>query len=153
MMWRGDCCAYSSLKFAPSPTPVHDMVVAMKRFAPPLLLAALSACQPNAAPAPAVVASPAAVVGDPARGLDIADRNCSLCHQVTASGASPHAMAPPFATLAQRYPLEALGEALAEGIVVGHRDMPQIVLEPQQIQDLLTYLQTIQQPSASPARD
>lgn len=123
----------------------------MKRLAPLLLL--LAACQPGGAAAPAVVASPGGLAGDPARGLDIADRNCSLCHQVTAQGASPHLKAPPFATLAQRYPLEALGEALAEGIVVGHRDMPQIMLEPQQIQDLLTYLQTIQQASAPPARD
>lgn len=123
----------------------------MKRLTLPLL-AALAACQPAAPPPPAVVATPAAVVGDPARGLDIADRNCSLCHQVTASGASPHPKAPPFATLGQRYPIESLGEALAEGIVVGHKDMPQIKLEPQAVHDLLEYLQRIQVPAA-PAQD
>lgn len=116
-----------------------------------LLFVALGACQPAAAPPPAVVATPAAVVGNPARGLDIADRNCSLCHQVTATGASPHPQAPPFATLGQRYPVEALAEALAEGMVVGHKDMPQIKLEPQAVHDLLEYLQRIQVPA--PAQD
>jgi hypothetical protein len=32
--------------------------------------------------------------------------------------------------LEARYPLEALEEALAEGIVTGHPDMPQFALEP-----------------------
>lgn len=122
----------------------------MKKVAP-LALLALAACQPASPAAPAVVASAGAVVGDPARGLDVADRNCALCHQIAATGASPHPQAPPFATLAQRYPLESLGEALAEGIVVGHKGMPQIMLEPQKIHDLIAYLQGIQRPAA-PAR-
>lgn len=105
-------------------------------------LALLAACQPAAptsvAPAPAVVAQ-----GDPARGLQIADRNCSLCHAVGRDGASPHPKAPPLRTLAGRYPLESLGEAFAEGAVVGHTGMPQIQLAPQQINDLIVYLKTL----------
>lgn len=116
-----------------------------------VLLVALAACQSTAVPPPAV-ASPEAKRGDPARGLDVADRNCSLCHAIAATGASPHPEAPAFRTLGSRYPLEALSEALAEGIVVGHIGMPQIQLEPQKIDDLIAYLETIQTPPPAPRK-
>jgi len=51
-------------------------------------------------------------------------------HAVGADGESPVPEAPPFRMLEARYPLEALEEALAEGIVTGHPDMPQFALEP-----------------------
>jgi len=53
-------------------------------------------------------------------------------------------MAPPFRTLSHNYPVDSLGEALAEGILVGHRDMPEFELEAAQIDDLLAYIQSIQ---------
>jgi hypothetical protein len=40
----------------------------------------------------------------------------------------------------QRYPIENLAEALAEGIVSGHPDMPVIVFEPADIEAFLAYL-------------
>jgi mono/diheme cytochrome c family protein len=43
-----------------------------------------------------------------------------------------------------RYPIETLGEALAEGIVTGHPAMPQFELAPAQIHDLLSYLKTLE---------
>ena len=66
------------------------------------------------------------------------------CHAVGATDESTHPEAPPFRDLSQRYPLEALEEAFAEGIVVGHPDMPVFIAEPDQIDAILTYLATLQ---------
>lgn len=79
------------------------------------------------------------------RGLSIATANCSQCHAVGATGISPRAGAPPFRELSSRYPLTYLEEALAEGIMTGHNDMPQFVFQPAEIRDFLAYLETIQQ--------
>ncbi len=79
------------------------------------------------------------------RGLSIATANCAQCHAVGASGDSPRVGAPPFRELSSRYPLEYLEEALAEGIMTGHNEMPQFIFEPPQIRDFLAYLETIQQ--------
>jgi mono/diheme cytochrome c family protein len=43
-----------------------------------------------------------------------------------------------------RYPIETLGEALAEGIYTGHAEMPAFELSPDQINDLLSYLKTLE---------
>ena len=78
------------------------------------------------------------------RGWQIAVDACGDCHAVGAGGASPLPIAPPFHQLARNYPLEWLEEALAEGMVTGHENMPIIELDPVQIDDFLTYLATIQ---------
>ena len=54
-------------------------------------------------------------------------------------------MAPPFRTLSRNYPVNALEEAFAKGILVGHRDMPQFQLEPAEIDALVQYLNSIQE--------
>jgi len=115
----------------------------MKALTLLVLLATLAACQSTAPQPVNEPTPPAAAMGDPKRGLDIADRNCSLCHAVGPQGASPNSKAPAFRTLRGRYPLENLSEALAEGMVVGHSGMPQIQLQPQQINDLIAYLKTL----------
>lgn len=55
-------------------------------------------------------------------------------------------IAPPLSELERRYPVEHLAEALAEGIFVGGHgaDMPELVLSPAEIDDLLAYLARIQ---------
>ena len=116
----------------------------MKSCAAMIIMASLAACQPQAGRQVADAAPAAVAAGDPARGFEVADRNCSLCHAIARDGASPHPKAPAFRALASRYPLEGLGEALAEGIVVGHSGMPQIELDPKRIDDLITYLKTLQ---------
>jgi cytochrome c len=52
--------------------------------------------------------------------------------------------APPFRELHNRYPVETLEESLAEGIVTGHADMPQFQLSPDQIDDLIAFLKTLE---------
>ena len=54
------------------------------------------------------------------RGEAIVKTNCAECHATGLKGDSPNAKAPPFRTLGQRYKIDDLQEALAEGIVVGH---------------------------------
>jgi mono/diheme cytochrome c family protein len=54
-------------------------------------------------------------------------------------------MAPPFRTLSRNYPVNSLEEAFAEGIAVGHRDMPRFELEPAQIDAIVAYLSAIQE--------
>jgi mono/diheme cytochrome c family protein len=78
------------------------------------------------------------------RGKAYARANCARCHAIDRRSDSPLKIAPPFRTLHQRYPINSLEEALAEGIYTGHADMPAFELEPEQIHDLLSYLKTLQ---------
>lgn len=83
------------------------------------------------------------------RGRAYAQRHCATCHAIRRTGSSPYDRAPPFRTLHERYDVEGLAEALAEGIVVGHtgaRQMPQFVLSPAEIDDLLAYLKSLESP-------
>ena len=99
----------------------------------------LSAALTVAAASGAQALSPA-----PQRGFVFVETNCSKCHAVGRFGDSLLAIAPPFRTLHERYPVEQLAEALAEGIVVGHPTMPQFTLDPAQIDDVITYLKTLE---------
>ena len=58
--------------------------------------------------------------GSPQRGRRFVEAHCARCHAVGRAGPSPLAAAPPFRRLHERYPVEDLKEALAEGIVTGH---------------------------------
>jgi cytochrome c len=78
------------------------------------------------------------------RGRTYARSHCAQCHAIDRTGQSPFQPAPPFRTLHQRYPIETLGEALAEGIVTGHPAMPEFQLSPDEIHDLLSYLKTLE---------
>ncbi|WP_315721227.1 MULTISPECIES: cytochrome c [unclassified Bradyrhizobium] len=78
------------------------------------------------------------------RGRAYAKAHCARCHAIGSTGESPFKQAPPFRTLHLRYPIESLGEALAEGIVTGHPAMPQFELAPPQINDLLSYLKSLE---------
>ena len=78
------------------------------------------------------------------RGKAFAQANCARCHSIDRGSKSPLKLAPPLRTLHDRYPIEALEEALAEGISTGHPSMPAFELEPDQIYDLLSYLKTLE---------
>lgn len=79
------------------------------------------------------------------RGEALLAKSCARCHAVGTTGASPHPQAPPFRTLARRYPIEGLGEALAEGLSVGHPDMPEFAFGPEDVGAILAYLKSIQE--------
>ncbi len=78
------------------------------------------------------------------RGEVLLSRNCARCHATGTGGASPHE-APPFRTLSRRYPVEGLAEALAEGLFVGHPDMPQFAFEARDVGAIIAYLKSIQE--------
>ncbi len=88
---------------------------------------------------PALAASPAE-----RRGKAYVTSHCGRCHAIDRVSSSPLKIAPPFRTLHLRYPVETLGEALAEGIYTGHAEMPAFELTPAQIHDLLSYLKTLE---------
>jgi mono/diheme cytochrome c family protein len=77
-------------------------------------------------------------------GKRLAENLCARCHAIGLEGASPNAEAPPFRSFHGKWPLENLAEALAEGIAVGHPDMPAFELYPEQIEDLIAYLYTLE---------
>ncbi len=79
------------------------------------------------------------------RGQELLAANCSRCHAVGRTGSSPRADAPPFRTLSRKYPIEGLAEALAEGLYVGHPDMPEFAFEPRDVGAILDYLNSIQE--------
>jgi mono/diheme cytochrome c family protein len=70
--------------------------------------------------------------------------NCACCHSIDRVTQSPLKIAPPFRSLHNRYPVETLAEALAEGINTGHPTMPEFQLEPDQIHDLLSYMKSLE---------
>ncbi len=78
------------------------------------------------------------------QGEAIARRHCARCHAVTRSGSSPLREAPPFRDLHRRYPVEDLAEALTEGIRTGHPSMPEFRFDPDQAQELISYLQSLE---------
>jgi cytochrome c len=78
------------------------------------------------------------------RGRAFAETNCARCHAIGTTGDSPVTKAPPFRTLHNRYPVENLEEALAEGIRTAHPEMPQFEMDPDQINDLLAYLKFLE---------
>jgi mono/diheme cytochrome c family protein len=78
------------------------------------------------------------------RGRTFALANCARCHAIDKVSPSPLAIAPPFRVLHQRYPVETLEEALGEGIVTGHPNMPEFKLAPDQVGDFIAYLKTLE---------
>ncbi len=98
-----------------------------------------------------LMAVPAVAQGDEvkaaeARGQALAQAQCAQCHAIGRVGESPTladgTQPPAFPAIAARYDVWGLQEALAEGIMVGHEQMPEFALEPDQIGDLLTYMDT-----------
>jgi len=83
--------------------------------------------------------------GEVARGEAVVTARCGSCHAVGRSGPSPHATAPAFRTLSQRYKIEALEEALAEGLSSGHPDMPEFAFETEDVAAIIAYLNAIQE--------
>ena len=123
---------------------------ARRTMRPALRLAAIALCVvPSQLGAP-----PSALASTPAeRGKMFAQHNCAKCHAIGLAGASPAAKAPAFRTLHQRYDVGDLAEAFAEGIGVhdsaGQKNMPQFVLEPEEIDDLIAYLRSVQPVNAA----
>ena len=80
-------------------------------------------------------------------GQQLAEARCGGCHATDKGEAdSPHDQAPPFAQVTARYPAESLAEALAEGIMVGHEDMPEFRFDEREVNELIAYLKSLETP-------
>jgi mono/diheme cytochrome c family protein len=79
-----------------------------------------------------------------AYGRALVEANCAACHGIDTADESHHPDAPPFRTLWERYPIDALEESFVEGIATGHPDMPQFTATPEQIAAILDYIASLQ---------
>lgn len=79
------------------------------------------------------------------RGETLVAKECSRCHATARTDQSRHPQAPLFRTLGRRYPIESLEEALAEGIISGHPDMPEFIFESHDVGAIIAYLKSIQE--------
>jgi cytochrome c len=93
----------------------------------------------------AVLCSPSpSAAENPQQGKRLALTYCARCHAIDRVSPSPLKIAPPFRTLHERYPVEMLQEALAEGIVTGHPSMPQFSFDADQVGDFIAFLKTLE---------
>lgn len=106
-----------------------------------------------AAAAPAAAAGPHSPTPAEARGHDLVARNCGMCHAIGRTGASPNPASPPFRDLTQRYKIDDLGEALAEGIITGHPAMPEFHFAPKDVDAIIAYIKSIQSKQTASAAD
>ena len=106
----------------------------MNRFLTVLAAAGVTVAGPQAASA----------APDLKRGEALLTKNCAPCHAVGRTGESPRKEAPAFRTLGQRYPIESLEEALAEGLMSGHPDMPGFSFDADDVGAIIAYLKSIQ---------
>jgi cytochrome c len=106
------------------------------------LIALAAACAPVQRD---IVRAAPATAGSLESGRHIAELKCAGCHAIGTTGDSHNPAAPPFRTFSHHYPVTALEEAFAEGILVGHPAMPEFSFTPEQIDDLLSYLESVQE--------
>lgn len=85
-----------------------------------------------------------AAAENPQQGKHLALIHCAKCHAIDKVSPSPLKIAPPFRTLHERYPVETLQEALAEGIVTGHPTMPEFTFDADQVGDFIAFLKTLE---------
>lgn len=77
-------------------------------------------------------------------GRKLLKERCGSCHGTAHGELSQHADAPTFPEVVKRYPPETLEEALAEGIVVGHPDMPIFHFSPTQVGQIVAFLKSLE---------
>jgi len=88
-----------------------------------------------------------AIASNAEQGKRLALTYCARCHATDKVSPSPLAIAPPFRTLHERYPVDTLQEALAEGIVTGHPSMPEFRFDADQVGDFIAFLKTLETPA------
>lgn len=79
-----------------------------------------------------------------AEGRAIVEMYCADCHATGIAGDSPLAAAPRFRELHERYDVELLSEALVEGIVTAHPEMPEFEFDPDQAEAIVQYLKSLE---------
>jgi mono/diheme cytochrome c family protein len=78
-------------------------------------------------------------IGQPNRGLEVAQRLCAECHAIqTSQQRSPNPAAPPFRIIATTPGMTAI--ALNAALNTPHRSMPNVMLQPDERADLIAYI-------------
>jgi tetratricopeptide (TPR) repeat protein len=85
-------------------------------------------------------------------GKALVQRNCSPCHAVGASGASPNHKAPEFRNLSSRHPTLALREPLSRGIAAPHDVMPKFALSGPEVDAVVAYINSLSAPKVASPR-
>jgi mono/diheme cytochrome c family protein len=76
---------------------------------------------------------------DIGHGRQIAQTICAACHVITkAQSASPNSEAPPFPVLATTPGMTTI--ALTAALLTSHRQMPNIILQPDERRDVIAYI-------------
>jgi cytochrome c len=78
------------------------------------------------------------------QGEAIVTQKCASCHSVKRSGDSPNPEAPALRTLNQRYPIESLEEALAEGTIANAPGKPDFQFSGKDVGAIIAYMNSIQ---------
>ena len=76
-------------------------------------------------------------------GRHLVQQHCASCHAVSTKDISKHREAPAFRDVLKRYNASVLGEALAEGMLTGHPDMPEFIFAPSDAAAIIKYLNTL----------
>jgi cytochrome c len=79
------------------------------------------------------------------QGQGIVADKCSNCHAVGRFDESRNPRAPAFRTLHERYPIESLAEALAEGTITAS-DEPEFNFSGREVGAIIAYMKMIQEP-------
>ena len=111
-----------------------------------LFLLILTACSEPRAAQDLPEAAPPDHVELLGRGEAIAENLCAKCHAIGITGESPHPDAVPLRQLSWKYPVDELEQPFLQGIVVGHPDMPEWQFTQQDVDALLAYIESIQEP-------
>lgn len=92
-----------------------------------------------------LLAAPGAAGADEiAEGRALVSTYCSDCHAVGTTDPSLLPEAPPLRELHLRYDVEFLAEALVEGIVTAHEEMPEFEFDPEQAAAIIAYLKSLE---------
>ena len=88
------------------------------------------------------MASPAQTqTADPAAGEVYAEKVCAQCHAIYPSGLSPELTAPPFKNVANTPGMS--DTALRVWLSTSHPTMPNIVIEPQDMDNVIAFILTL----------
>jgi mono/diheme cytochrome c family protein len=90
------------------------------------------------------MASPAQTqTADPAAGEAYAEKVCAQCHAIHPSGLSPELTAPPFKDVANTPGMT--DTALRVWLSTSHPTMPNIVVEPQDMDNVIAYILSLKE--------
>ena len=73
----------------------------------------------------------------------LVEANCSRCHAIGVHGRQPACQGAALPRSGEALSPESLGEALVEGIVTGHNEMPEFVFEADQATEIIAYLDSL----------